>query len=1123
MKSIPHRVVFFLSTLVTIIGLPQAAGGAVLIVNPQTGPFTTIQQALDLAAPADTIEINPGIYDEELFPRVSCTMRSSEGRATTILEGGQRHRMIASDSLDLVLEGLTFRNGHAAAPGGGAILFAHGELTIRQCDFRDNAVARGSLGRNYGGAIYAYGWNFNVEIEDCLFRGNKLESTSLDCAGAIGLTQYIPFESEGAVSREGTPEGSSEIVSTASIVRSTFIANKAPWGAAIYGSGGIGCEIDHCLFVDLAGTDTDFVALWEFSTGSCNIEWPYVSPIHQGTWYKTGKTNAVFSLVDPRLCPDDSERIHETSPAITQGCGAIGTLPVGCGGPMLLAVRPLNLEPRESVLLFAYGYGLDQATAIALVGQSGQRVAGTDFTVNGTDLSARFDLRGQDAGYWTLVVSTPSGDAAMDSLVVSPIAVRGLLNGWITHASVVEGTLFGEELIPGMTLNLRNQQSGSAYPVEILQMVGTDSLRIRSDLGAAPDGVYDLDVALPSGSSYSVPAIAYVGAPPSIRVPEDYATIGEALAAAPPCAEIQVGPGTYNESLTVVAPVRIVGSEGYNSITIQPPAGSRGIHVLPSAGPLTEIHGLTVSHGSASGAPGGGIFCETPARIEGCYFRGNTVSGSCGRGGGIYATAGCRIIGNQFFANSANRVAAAADEDPWSPDPTLGGIGGGLYCKSCMVAGNTFDTNQARDSGAFVMEGILRGNHLRGNWSNIGGLPYSGAARGEITRNYFDNECGAGEPYLLIEGPAVVAYNTANDIIWDLCNLYGIIHLRGSIDFSHNTLCGVSVMACLTTDDDGEVPPGHFRMRDNIFSSNSVELRAGTGWEGCRLSNTESPRTAIPADSIDVACNLIDSCDFSYLGSPCPTCGFQGQPMFCELPYWVWEDGYWWPMGDFNLHIDAASEALPENRDTPACGDTLGALGVACGAEPVLLGEHGVVPVEQGVRIHWVLPVDVAVSGYEIERGAGDQIRVITPAPLPACHTCEFIDREPPVGYGPVLYRLVVLLADGGREVVELGAWSGDVDVPHRLVLRQPAPHPMGRGASRITVGLPVADRARIDAFDAAGRWVATVCDRSLPAGWSHVQWDGTGAEGRPLASGLYFLRLTVRSGTSTRKVMVIH
>ncbi len=189
----------------------------------------------------------------------------------------------------------------------------------------------------------------------------------------------------------------------------------------------------------------------------------------------------------------------------------------------------------------------------------------------------------------------------------------------------------------------------------------------------------------------------------------------------------------------------------------------------------------------------------------------------------------------------------------------------------------------------------------------------------------------------------------------------------------------------------------------------------------------------------------------------------------------------------------------------------------------VMLGEHGIVSIEEGVRIFWSLSADVtALSGYEIERGVRDQFQLITSAPLPACHACEFIDRAPPVGDGPVDYRLIVLFSDGGREVVDLGQWTGQAALPTRPILRQPSPHPIGQGISLITVGLPAAQHVRIEAFDISGRRVAVIRDESLPAGWSHVSWDGSGLDGHPLSAGFYVMRLSTREGTSTRKVIVV-
>jgi hypothetical protein len=1132
-----RRLRAFWSLFVSLLlsGFFSSARGNVLVVDHLIGPYITIQQAIEGAANGDTIEVHADYYYESLIfpPHVSLTLRSTDGRASTILDGGETHRMIESDSLDLTIEGFTFRNGAtSASDGGGAIKFAHGRLTIRDCDFRNNVNHGNVMWREFGGAIYAYGWNYHIALENCLFKGNRTLSERDDCGGAIGLTSYLPHQPDPHA--EVPEKAPSEIVSDVTVDRCTFIANAASGsGAAVYASEGVGCRIDSSLFVDLAGSETDFVVSEESSTGSCNIEWPYPSPLHQGTWNRTVSNKHQVQTVDPRICPSALETIHESSPAADlPGCGAIGTFPVGCSGPVVLAARPMILSPSAPQLLEVYGYDLDDAGSISLIGPSGQTVAGTDFTVNGTDLSARFDLRDQEAGAWTILVSTPQGEAAMDSLIISPIAVQGLLKGWLPTASVIEGTLFGEGLVPGMTFALRRHESVELYPVEVLQMIGTDSLRIRSDLSAAEDGIYDLDVLLPGGSAYTVEAIAYVGTPTPVLVPEDYATIGEALAHAPPCAEVRVGPGTYAESVTIDVPVRIVGVAGASVTTIRPPSGSRGIHVLPTAGPLTEIRNLTIAHGSAPRAHGGGIFCESPARIEGCMITSCSADGMGGRGGGIFASRGCRIIGNDFYMNSANwDDVPCEDGDPWVIDPGQGGVGGGLYCSSCLVEGNTIRYNNGFSCGGFVTDGIFRGNHVLEQFVDCFGRPNAGAARGEISGNHFDNDCGSVSPYLLVEGPSTFAFNVINDVGGDLCNEPISFYFRGSIDFFRNSLAGAAVVACMSTDDNDEPPPGHFRMRDSIFYRpahyywcDCLTLVSGMNWDApCEANNTESPRTEIPADSIDIACNILDPNSVWYFGSSCAECGFEADPVFCEVPHWMQGDmGLWYSEGSFDLHIALSSPALPQNRTTPGCVDTIGALGVGCTIVPVLLGEHSVAWIDESVRLHWELPADVSVNGFEVERAAGEEIKVITPTPLDPCHSCDFVDRQLPYGHGIVTYRLILLLADGTRQKVDLGQWDSDATLPRRPEMRPPAPNPIRGGACEIAVGLPASDRVRMEAFDASGRRVAVLCDRTLPAGWSRIRWNGSGQDGRPLPAGFYAIRLNARGATSTRKVMVI-
>jgi hypothetical protein len=59
--------------------------------------------------------------------------------------------------------------------------------------------------------------------------------------------------------------------------------------------------------------------------------------------------------------------------------------------------------------------------------------------------------------------------------------------------------------------------------------------------------------------------------------------------------------------------------------------------------------------------------------------------------------------------------------------------------------------------------------------------------------------------------------------------------------------------------------------------------------------------------------------------------------------------------------------------------------------------------------------------------------------------------------------------------------------------------------------------------FDIQGRKVSALMDRFLGKGVYEFTWDGRGADGRRLASGVYFLRFAVGEHQDVRKVVVIH
>jgi len=100
------------------------------------------------------------------------------------------------------------------------------------------------------------------------------------------------------------------------------------------------------------------------------------------------------------------------------------------------------------------------------------------------------------------------------------------------------------------------------------------------------------------------------------------------------------------------------------------------------------------------------------------------------------------------------------------------------------------------------------------------------------------------------------------------------------------------------------------------------------------------------------------------------------------------------------------------------------------------------------------------------------------------------------------------------------------VDVPpssgaYPLSLGLPAPNPFAR-TTTLRYSLPSRMQVRLAVFDVSGRRVALLVNGWQGAGPHVVGWDGTGPSGRPLASGLYFVRLEAGRELRVRKVLLV-
>jgi hypothetical protein len=78
------------------------------------------------------------------------------------------------------------------------------------------------------------------------------------------------------------------------------------------------------------------------------------------------------------------------------------------------------------------------------------------------------------------------------------------------------------------------------------------------------------------------------------------------------------------------------------------------------------------------------------------------------------------------------------------------------------------------------------------------------------------------------------------------------------------------------------------------------------------------------------------------------------------------------------------------------------------------------------------------------------------------------------------------------------------------------------RTESRIGLRLASNGPTRLEVFDLAGRRVRTLLDGRAAAGASEHVWDLRDGNGRPVSSGVYFVRLSTAEASSGERVVVL-
>ncbi len=125
----------------------------------------------------------------------------------------------------------------------------------------------------------------------------------------------------------------------------------------------------------------------------------------------------------------------------------------------------------------------------------------------------------------------------------------------------------------------------------------------------------------------------------------------------------------------------------------------------------------------------------------------------------------------------------------------------------------------------------------------------------------------------------------------------------------------------------------------------------------------------------------------------------------------------------------------------------------------------------------------------------------------------------------PVVDRAWTVTVDGNNDGRPDGTWASDVPRPAaagiRLLPNQPNPFNPSTNLGFEIDGAAGAD-VNLSIYDMGGRLVRTLVAETLEPGQHHRTWDGRDAQGRAVAAGTYFSRLSARGLVSTRPLSLV-
>ncbi len=554
----------------------------------------------------------------------------------------------------------------------------------------------------------------------------------------------------------------------------------------------------------------------------------------------------------------------------------------------------------------------------------------------------------------------------------------------------------------------------------------------------------------------------------SFYVPQDFATIGSALAWATYGDVIFVSGGTYYEhDLVVGNGVKIAGQ--FDRSVIIDAQGNGRVMLCEGSDSNTIIHGLTLIGGRADGSTsydssGGGLMCSnsTPWIIN-CSFIDNEATA---HGGGIRCNHASPSFIECLFKDNQAALGGGGIDCSYESSPEF---------SDCIFVGNSASWGGALScrSSAFPLltDCILESNEALPPTGYGGGIFCDLDAAPELLK------CTLRENSAMYGG-AMACFEDGGSLLKNCTIVY------------NEALAGAGLY-CLHTSP---------ALDHTIIAFHDGEAISGT-------SNAHPT-----ADCCDIFGNVDGDWTGPIFDQADRQGNFSNDPLFCPVDEQDANDN-----GGLNLQDDS-----PCREQNNACG-LIGAWADDCDMAATFLVDFRAESTPGGIKIHWQVRSDeqpvFRLHAATTEQGRMHEWEV----PYEIVPEQGFIafDRSNYLTVGGIVTYHLTLHEDDDTWRY-LGTTSLAVDLPvFGTTIKEIYPNPFNPQTT-ITFTIGASERAQILIYDMTGHKVVQLADETFSAGSHAVVWNGRDGAGRVVSSGTYIALLRTNDQTRTQKLTLL-